>query len=299
MSEVMEKSGHAGYDDHAEISSIRYVHPELSSQGVEFMPKGLWTPLINPNNILYRTLFEPFDVEQYLYPRLPVDMGYWDVEGLMNHEVPNVLRLPIKNPGTQFKIPQELAPLLKLIDRVANYDKRINPHFDKAFCHITFDLSDVEPGQYHRFPGMHGDGFQGSKLTPKILPEHSYILVTDPATEVCLQPFFLKHLDEAKHNEFLECDSQAHPANIYRTLPGHLYLIDPYIVHRTPKITKKVRRLFIRITFTFLELEHPKNTVNPMLEPYEYEDRIDIRDNLAPFNGPTPFYLYGLTKGEE
>lgn len=33
-----------------------------------------------------------------------------------------------------------------------------------------------------------------------------------------------------------------------------------------------------------------------MLEPYQYEDRIDIRDNLAPFDGPTPYYLYGLSK---
>lgn len=149
---------HAGYEDHAEISSIRYVHPKLSTTGIEFNPAGLWTPIINPNNILYATLFKPFDVEQYLYPRFPVDMGFWDTSGLMNGEVPNVLRLPIKNPGTAFKIPVELVPLLKLIDRVANYDKRINPEFDKAFCHITFDCSDVEPGQYHRFPGMHGDG---------------------------------------------------------------------------------------------------------------------------------------------
>src|SRR5208282_1968985 len=140
------------------------------------------------------------------------------------------------------------------------------------------DSSLVHTDEYHRYPGFHGDGIQGQKLTPKVNVEHSYIFVTEPPTEFCLQPFFLKHLDEAKHNFFLEFDRQAKDANIYGCLPNHLYMIDPYMVHRTPKIQKTQTRVFIRITFAPTELQNPKNTHNPLFDEdmQKYHERQDI-----------------------
>lgn len=283
-----------GYSNHSKISEIRYTPTCLGGAGDIIDPPKAFTPLVNPKNSLYKTLFETFDKENYLYPRLPVDLGSW--ADLSKISTPNVLRLPLKNKGTKYHIPVELADLRDLLEFVINYEKNINPYHEDVFCHITVDNSSVKAGEYHRFPGFHGDGFQGTKLTPKIMPEHSYIFVTSPPTELCLQPFFLQHLDDAKHNMFLEMDRQAQPQNIYKSLPGHLYLFDPYVVHRTPEIDQDVQRLFIRITFTFTELEHPKNTVNPMLEPYQYPDRIDIRSNLRPVDFDTPYNLYGLSK---
>lgn len=283
-----------GYHNHSKISEIRYVQPALLSEGDVIDPSRVFTPLINPGNTLYRTLFEFFNKENYLYPRFPIDLGLWD--DLAKANIPNVLRLPLRNKGTKYHIPSELADLRGLLEFVINYEKNINPYHEDVFCHITVDNSHVKAGEYHRYPGFHADGFQGTKLTPKLLPEHSYIFVSAPATELCIQPFFLQHLDDAKHNMFQEMDRQAHPANIYRGLPGHLYLFDPYVVHRTPEISQDTQRLFIRITFTFAELDHPKNTVNPMLAPYQYPDRIDIRENLRPNEFEVPYQLYGVAK---
>lgn len=291
----MENVKHAGYVDHDKVSAIRYNQPNLSSLGSTYSPKGLWTPTIDADNIAYYTLFKPFNKENFLYPRLPIDMGYVDPLDLLKCQT-NVLRMPIKFPETEYKIPKELSALRSLIERVADYESFINKDHNASFAHMTFDKSRVSPGEFHRFPGFHGDGFQGTKLTPKITIEHSYILTTSPPTEFCLQPFFLRHLDEAKHNMFLEFDKQAKETNMYGSLPNHLYLIDPYMVHRTPLIQYEVERLFIRITYTFSELEHPKNTMNPMFPPYQYEDRIDIRQGLSPFEFEVPFHLYGLTK---
>jgi hypothetical protein len=287
---------HAGYADHAKVSQIRYSQPTLSSEGVEsFNPQGLWTPIIDSDNIAYHSLFKPFNLSQYLSPRLPIDMGLvW--EDSTPKSQTNVLRLPLKFPGTNYRIPQELRGVADLIKRVAEYEKFINPDHDTCFCHITYDTSTVNPGEYHRFPGFHGDGIQGTKLTPKVNVEHSYIVVTSPPTEFCLQPFFLKHLDEAKHNFFKEFDRQAHDVNLYSSLPGHLYLIDPYMVHRTPKITAPVERTFMRITYAFTELQHPKNTINPFFQGQEYEKRIDIRENLMPNEFDPPWHLYGLKR---
>lgn len=287
------------YNEHAEISEIRYTKPYLSNYGQEYTPESLWTPIIDEHNVMYYTLFKEFNKANFLYPRLPVDMGLVDdVDDILkwSDTAQNILRMPIKFPNTAYKVPIELRHLMPLIRRVADYESFINKDHAATFAHITFDKSKVNPGEHHRFPGFHGDGYQGSKLTPKITVEHSYILTTNPPTEFCLQPFFLNHLDEAKHNMFLEFDKQARKENIYQSLPNHLYLIDPYMVHRTPKITEAVERLFLRITFTFSELEHPKNTMNPMFPPYQYKDRIDIRQALSKNEFDIPYHLYGLKR---
>ncbi len=288
------------YQDHDKVSAIRYDKPALSTENhITFEPKCLWTPTVDADNIAYASMWKPFNVAQYIYPRPPIDMG-------LVAEIPdcsvNVLRMPLKfpksstwmTPGNQYRIPQELKGLVPLIKRVAEYEKFINKDHDHWFCHVTFDHSRVRADEYHRFPGFHGDGIQGTKLTPKEIVEHSYILATDPPTEFCLQPFFLKHLDEAKHNFFLEFDRQAKEANIYGSLPNHLYLIDPYMVHRTPKIKQEQDRLFVRITYAPIELQHPKNTNNPLFPGQEYRERVDIRQNLCPNEFEVPFHLYGL-----
>lgn len=282
------------YSDHDKVSAIRYTPTTLSIDGFSFDPKGLWTPIIDADNPAYQSMFKPFNLKQYLYVRPPIDMGL--MEDIPSNIVPNVLRMPIKYPGTPYYIPNELKRIIPLINRISEYEAFINQWHNDCFCHLTFDYSDIEPGTYHRFPGFHGDGIQGTKLTPKVNVEHSYILTTAIPTEFCLQPFFLSHLDEAKHNFFLEFDKQAKEENVYGTIPNHLYLIDPYMVHRTPKIKKKCRRLFMRITYAFSELEHPKNTINPMFTGQVYEKRIDIRENLTRNEFDVPLHLYGLSK---
>jgi len=286
-----------GYDDHAKVREIRYSQPELSKENpILFTPKGLWTPIIDAENIAYNSLFKPFSLGQFLYPRPPIDMGLAEFEE-WDEGSPNVLRMPLKFPHTEYRIPQDIRGLEGLIRKAAEYEAFINENHDDCFCHITYDASVVRKGQHHRFPGFHGDGIQGTKLTPKVNVEHSYILTTKPPTEFCLQPFFLKHLDEAKHNYFLEFDRQAKKENFYGSLPNHLYLIDPYMVHRTPEIQEDTGRVFIRITYAFTELQHPKNTINPLFEGQQYEKRIDIRENLTRNEFEVPLHLYGLSRG--
>jgi hypothetical protein len=193
-------------------------------------------------------------------------------------------------------LPKELQSLQPLLERLVNYDQLYFGGFDQSFAHVTVDASPVSKGDTHRFPGFHGDGIQGQKLTPKLVVEHSYILTTAPPTEFCIQPFFISHLDEAKHSYFLEMDAQANSYNVYRTLPWHVYLIDPYMVHRSPLVQYPTDRLFIRLTFTHSELDHPKNTENPMLEPRNYLPRVDIRKYLGPSDVKIPYETYGVVR---
>src|ERR1700686_1765872 len=117
-------TNHASYPDHATVSQIRYAHPELSIEDpIIFQPKGLWTPKIDADNIAYQTLFQPFNLNQYLYPRPPIDMGLMDIP-----ECPvNVLRMPLKfpksstwmTPGNEYRIPRQLARAVPMIQRAA------------------------------------------------------------------------------------------------------------------------------------------------------------------------------------
>ncbi len=255
--------------DHAKVSSIRYTQPTLGAEYSELLVDKVFIPIVSPKSPLYRDIHETFDVEKFMYPKPPIELGY--CSNWLYESIPNVLRMPLKYPGTSYRIPNELKELTDVITRIALYERAINDKHDDMFCHITYDRSTVGSGEYHRFPGFHGDGIQGTKLTPKIVVEHSYVIVTDPPTIYCLQPFFLKHLDESKHSYFEEFDAQADVANLYHGLNSHLYLIDPYIVHKTPKILQSTTRTFMRITYAHSELEHPKNTVNPAFAGLIYE----------------------------
>lgn len=281
------------------VDEIRYTQPVLSKEnGIEYIPKSLWMPIVSPKHPTYAGLQDSFDVEQFLYPRPPIDLGDSELCSRTYYEnVTNVLRMPIKTMGSMvYHVPSDLKWIMPLIERVAEYETRINPNWGLQYAHITIDKSELEPLAHHRFPGWHGDGFQGTKLTPKVAIEHSYIVASAPPTEFCIQPFFLKHLDEAKHNVFMEFDGQAHSKNIYNSIPWHLYLLDPYMVHRTPRIRQACTRLFVRITFASTELQNPHNTENPLLPPTQYPDRHDIRKYLTRYPGTIPLEMYGLYK---
>jgi hypothetical protein len=264
--------------------------------GFDMEPCQAWVPRIQEGHPTYRELTDSFDLDRFIYFRPPIDLGHSGIELKDSDGCINVLRMPIKYPNSKFKIPSKLEWLKSFLQRIIDYEWNINPIFNNAFAHITIDRSLVKKGDTHRYPGFHGDGVQGQKLTPKRPIEHSYIFATAPSTEFCLQPFFLKHLDEAKHNYFLEFDAQAKEVNVVKTIPEHLYLIDPYMVHRTPLIKKTTDRLFVRVTFVFAELDHDKNTINPLFPKPEYKKRVDIRKYLSKYPTDIPLEFYGITK---
>lgn len=274
--------------------AIRYPDINISAKNsINFTPKGYWLPTVQPKHPFYSGQHDVFDTENFLYPRLPIELGHSELDSNINIET-NVLRMPIKFPNTDYRLPFVLKPLEKMIKRIAEYESHINKRHNETFTHITADFSEVEPGDWHRFPGFHGDGLSGLRPELKGTIEHSYIVVSKPATEFCIQPFFLEHLNKAKHNMFHELDSQAKEANIYKSIPYHLYLLDPYMVHRTPDIKKKVNRFFIRVTYAYSELTNPHNTETPLFPERNHPKRHDIREFLTKYPGEVPYEMYGL-----
>jgi len=260
-----------------------------------------WYPKVQPLSPTYRDMLEPFEPRKYTNPRLPIDLGVASVESIQS--VPNTLRMPLKWwESEEINIPEELAPIRSILHRIFTYDKCHNPLYYDQVAHITHDTREVEEGKTHRFPGFHGDDLQGGAFPEKEVIAHSYILTTAPGTEFCLQPFFVGHLDDSHERHFTEFDKQASEENIYTTKSGHIYLMDPYAVHRTPLETIPGLRTFLRVTFSTKNMLLPHNTLNPM-----FADKQDEYETLPmPHLNETrwtqasdkvvPYQMYGISK---
>lgn len=259
-----------------------------------------WYPKVQPLSPTYRDILEPFEPFKYTNPRLPIDLGTANVEAIQT--TPNVLRMPLKWwDSEEIQIPEEFLPLKGLFERIFTYDKCHNPLYHSQVAHITHDTRIIEEGKTHRFPGFHGDDLQGGAFPEKEIVAHSYILTTAPGTEFCLQPFFVGHLDDTHERLFTEFDKQAQEENIYTTNPGHIYLMDPYSVHRTPLETIPGPRTFLRITFSTKNMLLPHNSLNPMfIEKQEQYDALpaphlfETRWTQAS-DKKIPYEMYGIS----
>lgn len=275
--------------------NIAYRKTNLSKSGESFKIENFWHPKIDDWNPIYRDMLESFNYFKFTVPRPPISLG--KVKENCFKKCPDVLRLPIKwGKSNEVKLPKELFPIKDEVIRLLQYDSFINPYFTDFFAHITIDNSLAEKGKTQRFPGFHGDGLQGGKFKNKLICEHSYIYVSNNPTEIALQPFFVAHLNENRVNIFKEFDRQVDTQKTYKTIAEHVYLIDPYVVHRSPVVLMNTQRTFFRLTLTPTELLMPKNTVNPMFDGQKYPERIDVRDFVSDPDSEIPYSFYGMDK---
>lgn len=253
-----------------------------------------WVPVPFQHSPLWARMHRTFSTENFLYACPPVDIGLFrvDTEDLLGLRV---LRCPIKPSGTMsISLPAELLTLAPLVRYLAELEAHVNPRYGDFWCHISVERTNVSAGSSQRVPGWHVDGFQGIRVAPHQI-EHSYLWADHQHTEFCVQPFYVSHLDPGRHNVFNEFARQAREENALGGLDGHIYLIDPYVVHRSPVLKRETVRTFVRVTFTETELEDPVNTVNLSLPgSQDYARRIDVRDRLTSYDGAIPWEMYGV-----
>jgi hypothetical protein len=123
----------------------------------------------------------------------------------------------------------------------------------------------------------HVDGFQGTRIERHI-PEQDVIWCNKNPTAVSFQPFFCEYLDSSKFdiNDFFNRNQ----GDSYALLESFKqYLITPYNVHKMMSEKFDGKRVFVRLTFSPVEIEDPTNTENPMLKR-KYNERVDVRNFL-------------------
>lgn len=100
--------------------NITYNKPVLS-KGESVIIKRVFHPKIDDWSPVYKDMMEPFNLNKFTNPRLPINMGKFNIEAA--RKCPNVLRVPIKyGKSEEVKIPAELLPLKEEIVRILQYD---------------------------------------------------------------------------------------------------------------------------------------------------------------------------------
>lgn len=231
----------------------------------------------------FKTPRKPYAINQ----GIPPDKGFCDKftkEGAIN-----VLDLPIKFPGSDFRIPKELLQFEDVIRRVAQFERQYNhASYDEYYCYVTVDQRNVKAGTLQREAPCHVDGFQGAKWNPKVKINHTYVISDKLPTTYYVQPFNFDALDEAKHNFFWEMNRQVALTNsqfAWQPQPFELNLIDAYTVHRGTPAETDCFRTWLRLSFEVRIFNRLGNAHNPM---FDYQWEMEPRDieglNLVAFD---------------
>ncbi len=226
---------------------------------------------IDVNSPVIADLNSVFDIRRFRIPRRPTSLGMLSTHeaGLMIADfVPGkVTDLPIKFPNTGFRIPREFGQFGPLIQRIANFERRINPRYDEYYCYLTVHQALVARGLRQRPSPCHVDGFQGARWQPKVPCNHSYVVSNALPTVYHAQAFELDHLDDAKHNFFHELNRQVEVnggAHWWQPQSNELVLMDCYCVHQGACATEDVWRTFVRVSFEVRIFDHMDNGHNPL-----------------------------------
>jgi hypothetical protein len=183
-----------------------------------------------------------------------------------------VLRMMVHTPEYGLCVPPELYWLFDTILVCIKNQALLNKHH--PFIYVTVRSGIVSSTTDDEW---HVDGF--SMRTPHV-PEQNYVWTNCYPTEHLAQKFVIPDdFDPMRHNihHFFQDNAGT---NIRQMACEQLHLIDPYIVHRRPKVPIGTRRTFFRISFVPIEIEDDTCTPNPLL-PARVYGRPDIRKTLT------------------
>ncbi len=253
-----------------------YTLPEFSGSGSRY------TPWFHPpkqgidwGHRIMKSLNQPFDLQEFKRARRPISLGTiseYDSHILSSHEsglvAPRTLDVPIKFPGSDFRLPEELKAYAGLVKMVADYEIAINPTcYDEYYCYLTIDPGIVKPGTLQREAPCHVDGFQGARWNPKVRNNHTYTVSNVFPTAYYIQPFDFDLLDDSEHDFFWEMNRQVaatNEAHKWQPKNNEMTLMDCYCVHRGVEADYEAVRTFFRMSFEVRIFDRLGNAHNPM-----------------------------------
>lgn len=242
---------------------------------VRIVPRdGIAVPHV-ADDVLIRDLNVPFSMDRYKVPRRPLNCGVldgWEKSVFVApSDARNVLDMPIKFPGSDFRLPAEYAQWSSVVQRVADAEWALNRRcYDEYYCYMTLRREHVAKGGQGHYAPCHVDGFQGARWTPKVRSNHTYTVTNALPTTYFVQPFDFSALDVSKHDVFWEMNRQvaltnsAHAWNDYPDFS--LMLMDAYCVHIAMDAPEDTDRVWLRFSFEVRQFDRLGNGHNPFFE---------------------------------
>jgi hypothetical protein len=181
----------------------------------------------------------------------------------------------VHHPIHGWEIPSDLAWLAPGIALAVDYQKSVL-HREVAYCYVTVRHGEVTSSTDDVW---HVDGFS---MREPHLPEHDYLWCDHSPTECYTAGVRVPDdFDPMHHNlHWLFQDVIPEGAPVH-TLPTRtLVVMDPYHIHRRPKMPMGAHRTLVRISMLPIPILTPDCAVNPAYPPTVL-DREDIRLKLA------------------
>lgn len=212
-------------------------------------------------------------LKQFNKKNKPEKICFMDVK--CPYEEQYILRILIKRQNEDFKLPKELDWLKPLLDESIKYQKE-KIKINHSFCYITIRHGVVKSKDDDVF---HSDGFT---MKTNIIPEQNDIWSTIKSTEYIVKKIkFPIDFNPLKHNIHFYFQDIIKENKIKKMKEKTLYCLDTYVIHRRPKLIKSIKRTFVRITFSPIEIIDINNTLNPLIETnYKRDGLKDFRDHL-------------------
>ncbi len=265
---------------------------KLSGKGFVLTPREAKVP--DRGSPVYGSLLEPWSLKHLLVPHKPVKIGEIEDRAAFSAPVTSVLNMPVKMPGSDIRVPEELGQFREFLQKIIDHEKAANPEMDDFYMYLTVDQRAVKNGTTHRRPGIHIDGVQGARYKVKLPPEHLYSASDRLGTVFYDQPFDLTKLDPAKQHVHAELERQAKETNARATPDFDIAFWDSYSVHRADVAKEDFMRTFIRVEFSKKQYDSEGDTHNPLFEydwkPVARPIPADLDDKPLPPGGFTGGY---------
>jgi len=186
----------------------------------------------------------------------------------------HILRMLIRRPFDGLRLPHSLQWVLPMIGMAEARQASIARH---PFLYLTVRNGMVASQGDDEW---HVDGFS---LQYHHLPEQNYIWSDSCGTEWYNAPLGIpEDFDPLRHNLHSYIQERIDWTAVSRTLAYHLFVLDPYVIHRRPPETAGSRRCFVRLSYTPIEIADQNNTLNPLLPTNYTRDGVkDFRDRLV------------------
>jgi len=212
-------------------------------------------------------------------------LSQWDnfpftVQEDMDIKVPkdqNILRMQIMGPNGILCIPDEIQWANSLLEEAFYFQNMMFPRH--PYIYFTCRTGSVRHSSTDEW---HYDGFS---MRYNHLPEQNYIWTNRIGTDWVRSGVQIpKDFDPMVHNLNHEAAYQTIHHDKYRTKPNALYVIDPYILHKTPDDAMDLDdRAFVRISFTPIPINDVNNTPNPDPRLNMPTDGVAFRDSLETY----------------
>lgn len=220
-----------------------------------------------------------WDLSRFKIPHTPLSFGQISEAAQLDFLVPitesaRVLDMPIRFPGTDYRLPRELGYLRKALQECIDVYESVHPNPSRGYCYLTFDHKLVRPDVLMREAPAHVDGFQGARWldNPRAI-NNSITIDSCLPTVYYPMPFDFDALDIAKHDFFWEMNNQIAKDNSAHTWKANVFDIawmNGYCVHRGAEAPHAMERRWMRLSWEDRIFDRLGNAHNPLFE-YDWE----------------------------